>query len=348
MSNNNHEELRLLSLVAAFKSVAKPALTLEQLLDLAFIGGISLYVRLPPGMVAHVDPWIPIITHRRSGPYQPPDQFMCRYSPRFGQIHPEVTHVALDPDQANDLKLRASTDETAFSSGLSPHPDRIMAEAGWLAPCQFDTSLVICPAFLTTDAERRSKTVRRKWLKATLEDIQVDERILDLIDGSQDSRNDDPYFLRDRSHGMYVLYLAARRYYAALKAKTLDITVVEAEVLKQLPELGAIRVSHAVRLIKPVYRRNSGVPGEIQKPFGADVLNQPHVRRQYLQEGFITEPLALALHVTTQWLEARENYKEAPSMKGNDRKYLEVNFEKAGFYKKQGEALVRVAMWPEK
>jgi len=348
MSNNDHKELRLLSLVAAIKSVAKPALTLEQVLDLAFKEEVRLYAKLPPGTVAHVDSSIPIVTHRRSGQYQPPDQFLCRYSPRFGRIHPEVTHVALDPDQAKDLKLRTSTDEMAFSSGLSPHPDRILAEAGWLAPCQFDTSLVICPALLTNEAERRSHTVRRKRLKATLEDILVDERILSLLDGSQGSRNEDRYFLRDRSHGMYVLYLAARRHYAALKAKTVDIKVVEAEVLEQLPELGTTFVSHAVRLIKPGYRRNSGVPGKIQKPFGADVLSQPHVRRQYLQEGFITEPLALALHVTTQWLKERERYKEPPSKKGQDRTYLGDHFEGVGFYKKQREALVRVAMWPEK
>lgn len=343
MSSSSHDELRLMPLVATLESIAKPALNLEQVLGLAMMGEVSLYVRLPPDMVAYVDTSIPIIIRRRSSTYWPPDQYLSVYSPRFGQIHPEVTHVALDTNQAEDLKLRASTDETIFHSGLSPHPDRVMGEAGWFAPCRFGASLVICP----TQAEKGRRTVRRSCLKATLEDIQVDERILGLLDGSHDSHNDDPYFLRDRSHGMYVLYLAAKRYYAALKAKTIDIKMVEAEILGQLPDLGATRVSHAVRLIDPHQRRNSGVPGKIQKPLGEGVLNQPDVRRQYLQMGFITETLALALHVTTQWLKERERCKEAPS-KGKDREYLGANFAEVGFYRKQCAALVRVAMWPEK
>lgn len=344
MSSSSHDELRLMPLVATLESIAKPALNLEQVLGHAMKGEVGLYVRLPPHMVAHVDTSIPIIPHRRTSRYIPPDQFFCTYSTRSYWLHPEVTHVALDPDLAEDLKLKGSTDETIFPSGLSPHPDKIMAEAGWLVPCHFDASLVICPPPLATGTEKRR--VRRRCLKATLEDIQVDERILGLLDGSHGSHNDDPYFLRDRSHGMYVLYLAAKRYYAALKAKTVDIKMVEAEILGQLPGLGATRVSYAVRLIDPHQRRNSGVPGKIQKPLGEGVLNQPDVRRQYLQMGFITETLALALHVTTQWLKEREHYKEAPS-KGKDREYLEANFAGVGFYKKQRAALVRVAMWPE-
>ncbi|MDE2465022.1 MAG: hypothetical protein KGO02_15075, partial [Alphaproteobacteria bacterium] len=146
MNGANHDELRLMPLLAALENISKPALNLEQVLDLAMKGDVGLYVRIPPGRVAYVDPSIPVITHRRSGPYFAIDWGLSFYHPRSDRIHPEVTHLALDPDQAEDLKLRTSTDEMVFSSGLSLHPDRILAESGWSVPCQYGASLVVCPA----------------------------------------------------------------------------------------------------------------------------------------------------------------------------------------------------------
>lgn len=341
MNGANQDELRLMPLLAAVESIAKPAFNLEQILSLAVMGEVCLYVQLPPERVVYVDPRIPIITRRRSGAHFELDWGLSFYSSRSGLIHPEVTHLALDPDQAEDLKQRKSTDEMVFCSGLSLHPDGILAEAGWLVPCQFGASLVVCSASLSTEVEKNRRSVRRVMLRSTLEDILVDERILDLLDGSQGSRNDDPFGLRARSPGMYVLYCAAKRYHAALKAKAIDIEMVESDVLKQLPSLGKTRVARVVNLINPWLRRNSGVAKDDQVVLGADILHRPSFRRKYLAVGFMTEALALVLYVAERWHEAHTG---RPS--GSDRLQLEADFKEVGFYQKESEALATLTFWP--
>lgn len=349
MSDSNDDELRLLSLTAAFACVAEPALSLEQVFDLATKGDLHLYAKLPVDMVVHVDSSLPIVTYNKAmGPRPSEAVAISRYSLHSLSIHSEVTHVALNPYQTEVLKLVSATDAMAFTAGIRPHPDNDLAQAGWMIPCQFDGPLVTCPTSPRREVEKRSGRVRAQVLKVTLDDIQVNERILDLLNGTLRSFTDVPHFLRGRAYGVYILYCAARQHYAALKVRAIDIDEVESEVLKRLPSLGATRVAHVVKLISPKHRRNSGVEEDDQVVFGADVLRRPTFRRKYLEVDFMTEALSLVLHVTEQWLDAKIEYKRASSTWTQDREYLEAHFAAVGFYGKESKALARLALWPRK
>jgi len=341
MSNNNHEELRLLSLVAAIKSIAEPALTLEQVLDLALKKEVRLYAKLPPGIVTHVNSSLSIVMLGAEMSYQISEAVALNYSFNSPHIHPEVTHVVLDPLEAETFKVWKATTAKAFISGLKSHPDSSLAKIGWLVPCQFDGPLVTCPTSPRTETEKRRGRTRSNVIEVTLDDIQVNERLLDLLDGSLRSLSDVPHFLRERTYGVYVLYCAAKQHHAALKAKTIDIKEVESEVLKRLSSLGATRVAHVVKLIRPGHRRNSGIATDNQVEFGADVLHRPNFRRKYLEVDFMTEALALVLYVAERWHEAHGG---RPS--NTERLQLEAHFREVGFYQKESEALASLTIWP--
>ena len=126
--------LRLVPLVSTLASISKPMLDLDQILDLAMKGEVRFYVRLPPDKVTYGDAFLPVITNRRSSRYVVDASWWSRYSPESSQIHPEVSHLALDLDQAEELKTSRLSVEAAFSSGLVPLPESALAQAGWWLP----------------------------------------------------------------------------------------------------------------------------------------------------------------------------------------------------------------------
>jgi hypothetical protein len=307
--------LRLVSLVSTLASISKPMLGLDQILDLAKKGDVRLYVRLPADKVAYVDELLPIVVHRRSSMYVRDMGDFTRYSPLSHQIHPEVTHVALDPDQAEELKTKRRTEDMAFGSGLSLHPNGTLAEAEWWVPCQFGASLVICPVPPESEDEKKRQRVRRNVLRNTPEDVYVDEYVLTLLQDPLATNREDPFLLRRRAPGVYVLYCAARDYYAALKAKKISFKKVQDRIVSQLRELRETDAKHAAKLINPYHKRNSGVEKEDQKTFDADILNDAEFIKKYRRSDFINDALALVLYVTNLKMDALVRSKSVEAKK---------------------------------
>lgn len=342
---NPDARLRLVPLISTFVSITKPLLELDQVFDLAKRGEIRLYVRIPPDKVAYVDGSLPIVSHRRSGTYRSDGSwYLSYYWPQSSQIRPELTHVALDPDQAEDLKREGLTSEMVFSSGLQPHPEGALAQAGWLAPCQYGTSLVICPTLPTPTSavEKRTQRVRRSLLKARPEDILIDERVISLL--QDPSSPDDPFCHRERAPLVHALYAAAERFHGALKEKTISFEVVQDYMVDQLTELGKTDALRIAKFINPRHRRNSGVPEQAQKKFDVHVLNSSEFVSRYKREGFVNDALALIFYVTDRWLDARASFKEGARKTPPSRSYIDGEFDRLGFYQKERDALTRLVI----
>lgn len=363
--------LRLVSLVSTLATISKPMLDLDQILDLAMKGEVRLYVRVPPDKVAYVDSFLPVITNRRSSRYVVDAQWgLSHYSPEFDQIHPEVSHLALDLDQAEELKTSRLSTESAFSSGLAAHPDPKLAQAGWWLPCQFRASLVICPTSVKTGIGKRSALVRRKVLKTTPEDVYVDERVAALLEYPQESIQDDPLCLSKRAPGVYVLYCAAAKFYGALKnARNLEETTraksdLKVDLRRSVPKLYTQeRVRQAVKLINPRSRRGSGISKAAEgrravtllSPFDPDLIASTNFRLRYKSASFITDALALILYTTDWWRDecAKHNAKR-PTDKSimADRPPLNCltnELSRLGFFgAKELAAVARIVMWPDR
>lgn len=346
MSDTHQDDrLQLVPLVATLTSIEKPLLDLGQVFDLAMKGDIRLYVRLPPGKVAYVDEFLPIVVRRQSSMYIRDMGDFTRYSPLSHQMHPEITHVALDPDQAGELKTKRVTSDMAFASGLARHPDSTLAQAGWWMPRQFGASLVICPAPPESEAEKKRQRVRRIWLKAAPEDVYVDENIVALLTDPQASSRDDPFHHRDRAPGVYVLYCAARDYRTALETKQVTFEKVQAKVAKQLPMLSDDDVPYVVKFINPGYRRNSGIPKPEQRQLDQDIIKSPDFIAKYKSARFINDSLGLVLYVTDRWLDSYTKFKEGITEKPQGIWDLRENFRKLGFYENELEALILLILW---
>ncbi len=224
MSDTTHDgRLRLVPLVSTLAGIEKPVLNLDQIFDLAMKDEVRLYVRLPSDRAAHVDHLLPMVTHRRSSLYRTSDLWgLSRYTPKSDLIHPEVTHVALDPDQAEELKTHRISEEAVFSSGLALHPNSALAQAGWWVPCQFGASLVICPAVMTTDTEKRRRGFRPRYLKTTPEDVFVDEQFTAKLPPIENDEEEDRFQLRSRAPAVFVLYVAAKHFYGPTRPDSVN------------------------------------------------------------------------------------------------------------------------------
>lgn len=344
---NQAGRLRLVALVASLAKVAKPLLNLDQMLDLAKKGEFRLYARIPPGKVAYVDELLPIVTHRRSSVYRADGSWhLSVYSPQSAQIRPEVSHVALDPDQAEDLRARRRTDEMVFASGLSAHPENTLGQAGWWVPSQFSTSLVICPILPAppSDAGKSRQRTRRISLKVVPEDVYVDERVIALLEEKSASLDDDPHYLRNRAPGVYALYQAAKRYHVAFKRKQLSFEEVQAQLVDQLPELGRTKALQVAKLLNPRYRRNSGIPAAHQKQLDVGVLNMPYFLATYRRESFINDALALVFYATDRWLDRCARYDNNLERKRPTRMDVHDDLDRLGFYQKERDALASLVL----
>ena len=363
--------LRLVPLIDTLASISKPMLDLDQILDLAIKGEVQLYVQLPSDKVAYVDDLLPVITHRRSSRYVVDASWhVSQYSPEFSQIHPEVSHLALDPDQAEELKTSGLSAETAFSSGLTPHHDSALAQAGWWLPCQFGASLVICPTAVKTGIETKRLIVRRKLLKTMPKDVYVDERVATMLEYPQASIQDDPLYLQKRAPGVYVLYCAAAKFYEQLKkAKNLEETAriksdLKSELRIKEPKLFTEEsLRQAVKLINPLSRRGSGIskkpkqeePVKPFKAFDADLLAKTEFRLRYRRGSFITDAMALILYATDWWRDECIKHEAAKAMDKNllaERPSiigLIDELERVGFYgPDELAAVARIVMWSDR
>lgn len=361
--------VRLVPLIATLASIEKPMLDLDQILDLAKKGDVRLYVRLPDHKVAYVDAHLPVITNRRSSSFRSDALWhLSRYWPEFGEIHSEVSHVALDPDQAEELKTNRLSAEMAFSSGLSPHPDSALAQGGWWVPCQFGASLVICPKVLETDIEKRRRGVRRNLLETTPEDVYVDERAAALLEYPQASFHEDPLYLRTRAPGVYALYRAAAKFYEPLKKAKNNVeatnrikSTLKSHLSREVPKLyTGENLEQAVKLINPSSRRGSGLSRELKakkpfKKFDADLLAKPDFILRYRQGGFVTDALAFILYATDWW---RDECTKHLATKAKDKRIVAARppfnalvdeLERLGFYGEgEIEAVTRIVMWPDR
>lgn len=345
---NQDDRLRLVPLVATLAEMENPQLYLSQVLDLALREQIRLYRPVPPGKVAYVDASLPVVTHRRSSLFFPPIGDFTRYDPKSAQIHPEVTHVALDPDHAKELKveaLRVSSD-MAFASGLTRHPDDALALAGWLVPRQFGTSLVICPALPNTEKEERRQLVRRVYLTTTPEDIFVDERVFAVLAAPQGTEDNDPYTLCRRAPGVYALYFVAKHYHSAIKADRAKFVEAQKLIISLLSKLGETRAKQIAKLINPHHRRNSGVPEKLQKHFDIMLLDDEQFKARYRRENFVTDALALILFATENWLNSLTTTATGAPLIHDDRSKARPIFRRLGFYEKEVDALVELLLLP--
>jgi hypothetical protein len=351
MSDTNQDDrLRLVPLVATLADIKKPSLNQDQIFDLAMKGEIRLYVRLPSEKVAYVDMFLPIVNHRRSSVWMRDMGDFTRYNPLSSRIHREITHVALDCDQAGELKTGTTeetktaeiktTTEDAFASGLMQHPDDTLAQAGWLIPCEFGGSIVICPAPPESESEKKLQRVRRTSITTISEDVYVDAGIVALLTNPQASNRDDPFQYCDHAPGVYALYCAARDYHAALKEKRISFEVVQAEVAKKLPMLDDDEVLSLIKFIRPRYRRNSGVPSSKHKQFDKDIVDSPMFIARYRQQTFINDALGLVFYVTDRWLDSLNRFKQGIADKSWERWEVRQECSRLGFYDHELEALV--------
>jgi len=132
----------------------------------------------------------------------------------------------------------------AFTSGLMQRSGHTLAQAGWLVPCQFGASFVICPAPSSTESERKRLNVRRIYLTTTPEDVYIDERVVAVLADPQGTLDSDPYGFCRRAPGVYALYRVAKHYYAAIKADRTKFVEAERLIINLLSELGETRARH--------------------------------------------------------------------------------------------------------
>lgn len=344
---NKDDRLRLVPLVKMLAKAEKPQHGLSEIFDLAFRGKIRLYRRVPADNVVYVDLLMPIITHRRSSMFPRDMGYFNRYSPKYDQIHPEIKYVALDPDHADELKAgsRVSSD-TAFASGLMEHPDHVLAQLGWLVPCQFSTALVVCPTVPDVEIEERRRLVRHVLLTTTPEDVYVDERILAAPTDPQAPPDNDPYSLCRRAPGVYALHCIARHYHSAIKADRTKFAQVQKLLISLLSKLGETRAKQIAKLINPHHKRNSGVPEKHQKHFDVKLLDSEQFKSRYRKESFVTDALALILYVTECWLDSRAKQAAGAATTHADRSTVNQHFGRLGFYAKEQDALTELLLLP--
>lgn len=341
MSDTNQDDrLRLVPLVATLAEIEKPQLDLGNVLDMALRAEIRLYARVPTDKVVYVDKFLPIVTHRRSSVFPQDLGDFTRYNPLSCQFHPEITHVALDPDHAGELKAASHpTSDMAFASGLMQHPDRTLAQAGWWVPCEFGASLVICPAPPESEAEKKRQRVRRLSLTTTPEDVYVDERVVAVLEDPHGTLDSDPFGLCRRAPGIYALYRVARHYHSAMEADEGKFAEVEKLIVSLLSELGETKAKQIAKLINPHHRRNRGVPKDDQKHFNAKLLDRERFKSRYRREKFITDALALILYGTEKLLDLHASRGSSATLTHVDRSNATKVFGGLKFYKKEVDAL---------
>lgn len=338
------KRIRLVPLIATLASIEKPLLALGQVYDLAMKGEVHLYVQIPTDKIAYVDSSQPIVIHPRSRMFTSDTGFsgFLAHSPFSYKSHPEVTHLTLDPVQAEELKTRRITGHNAFASGLSLHPDSLLAQAGWSVPCQFGALLVIGPAPPELEAENKITYVSVLWLQVTPEDVYVDARIVALLTEPQAPDLDDLFQYRDRAPGVYTLYCAARDYHAALKEKRISFKVIQTRITKKLPMLNEDDAASLIKFIRPRYRRNSGIPPGKQRQLDKDIVDSPGFIARYRQQTFINDALGLVFYVTDRWLDSITRVKEGRADQSWGRWDVRNECRKLGFYEHELEALIRL------
>jgi hypothetical protein len=277
------------------------------------------------------------------------------------RIRREMRFLALDPSQSERLRTKKMIHADRFPCGLVPHSDDELQQQGQMKLRQFASAMCLCT---TKQADEgiippnpnildAPGMYSLGWPKSSVQieyhDIHIDERVLTLLENSEASDRDDPYHLRNRSPGVYVLYRAATRYYEPRKLGLHTREQVEAWVNKQLPALYLKTiVRHAVKLIDPNHKRGSGSPSDGQKVFDPALLSDGEFRGKYLTASFVNEALALIFYVTHWWLEESKNFEEGKLKKRPTRLDVEEKLGKIGFYQKEREALTRVITWPDR
>jgi len=346
MSDTNQDDrLRLVPLVATLAEIEEPQLDLSKVCDLAIRGEIRFYTRVPPDKVVYVDDFLPIVIHRRSSVSFRDMGDFTRYNPQSSQFHPEITHVALDPDHAGELKAASHfTSDMAFASGLMQHPDLTLAQAGWWVPCQFGASLVVCPAPTEIDDKKKRQHVRRTLLGTTPEDVYVDERVIAMLEDPEGTLDSDPYSLCRRAPGIYALYCVARHYHHAMEADKSKFTEVEKLIISLLSELGKTKAEQIAKLINPHHRRNRGVPKGRQRHFDAELLGREQFKSRYRRGKFIKDALALILYGTEKWLDLRASRGAGAMLTHIDRSSASEVFGGLGFYDGEEDALTELLL----
>jgi hypothetical protein len=183
---------------------------------------------------------------------------------------------------------------------------------------------------------------------------------------STDVRADDPYGLKGRSDGVYMLYLTAERcstdpeFVSASKPD--DRRKIARETFEQLLTevasrgrderarksklsdlFGKTRLNYALHLIDPEYDHNNGRPleerGKWPPAMGEEFLAQPDARRQ----DFVTPMLALIIGGAEYWLQLA---KESPAGRTTKQQALQQWLEDHGLTGRQElETVFAVIAW---
>lgn len=332
----------------------------DRLLTLATHGSVHLFVAVPPGQVVYGES----LGLGASRSYHQAQALAKIALGAEGIAYPavylDIRFLALKPSQAAALQAAGTVNVHWFQSGLQLHAADKDHLNGWLEPHTLFPPFCLRPAKQAEEdallpPDPIMDALPAHTLTIGLEDIYIDAQVpAALMSGAASAEVvDDPHELVDRAPGVFVLYCAAKHFYGAQASPQGS----RDEVFKWLQSQSEKKLynktvtGQLAKLIDPSYRRGSGVGEKDQKAFDKALIQSQEFSAKYKRDSFITDALALILHVTDWWHDkGAENAKsESPKSKATLRNDLHEKLEALGFYgKEELEAIRRMVMWPDR
>jgi hypothetical protein len=377
MRDTHHDgRIRLVSLTLTASGDPRPVQDVNAVLALVAQGQAKIYIKVPQGDVAFADRNWPIesrpddmgvrILEANSGysrylnakpriiygnddsPDVPPDE--CE------TVHPEVTHLALASWHVDSLRIRGYAELNVFPSGLMLHTRSHLARQNWLVLCNAIASLRLCASErasrpIVTSPFGTRLAVHRQFSdspnRVELKDILIDERIAATLGAPRASDTDDPYRLRVGSSGTYLLYRAAAYYYDLLVSGRKTLKDVQDWISAEEPALYRKTIAtHAVRLLSPGFRRNSGASEGERTEVDPAIINSDDYQLICERSRFVTERLALLIFVAQWWIAECAAVEKGQRTMRPTHLQVDKKLTQAGFPPTGREALTRVVMWP--
>jgi len=354
MGNTNQDgRLRLESLVFTASGIPRSGREIDLVLTWAAQGKTRLYVTVPETDAAYADPdfsgaskpsRVEMRTFKVNGSQlsayvNKPTMSMQpdRDSPvttLAGEIHPEVTHLALGTWHAEELRTKCHATLDIFPTCLMPYPNATLAQQGWLVPGRMPSALRMCSKDKVANGVVTSNLGSKSSLHRELSDspavveqknILIDALLENELKVKLGELQEDPYGLRDGAYGVYLLYCAADNFYHLLVNEQVDLKDVERWVSSKEPSLFRPKTlkHHAVKLLGPRHRRWSGArngdgsgSGKTDKrklrkvkkvrpeaQVRPEVIAPEIFRPGYKRPDFVTDGLALLIVVALWWID---------------------------------------------
>ncbi len=375
--------LRLVPLVFTEQGIPRSGQEIDLVLNWAARGKTRLYIEVPPTDVAYADPNF-TAGRRPSGTEmrtlstngsefrehmgKPPritrhdDDDSSLMITLGGEVHPEVTHLALGPWHAEELRTQYRTTLNIFPASLKPHSDARLAQQGWLISSQIPSALRLCSSDRVTDGVVTSLLVdQHLGSKARFhselssspavveqKNILIDALLEDELTVKLGKPQEDPYGLRDGAYGVYLLYCAAENFYRLLVNEQVQRDDVELWVSSKEPNLFQKTVAHhAVKLITPRHHRGRGVKKANQSEIHPEVVAPDLFRPGHDRPEFVTKGLALLIIVARWWIDECNKVNGKPAVARPDHDTVDKRLKGLGFLEKETPFLRRVVRWSQ-